>query len=367
MLNRVSLQPELESLIAADDVDALREAEAGGWTPDKIFETLRDYQLHPLVLAAGEGAVSCLRYLLTQPTQYKQFLPYALVEAVQEDHIGTARLLVEFGVDLCAEPYSEESDEDVPISAAMVRCNPEMVRLLCEAGAVQVSDAGWLNDAIRAGLTCRRKGKIESLALLASEVLKRLEAEDSLSLEVLQLKRLATVFQEVVKKSESIGLDALAKSLGDFVDGEYALREEALDLATAEDGVSELRKLLLGLDEEKRLQIGSLVLPYLARAADLPAESQLCQEIISWGVDVNQSDDGGILALHYLAQIGDLGLIKMLVSNGAQINLVSTLTGKTELDEAGYQWEENETTRYLRSIGCKTGDEVRAEQAKEKA
>ncbi len=112
MLTRINLHPRLESIIAADDVEALKQAEADGWTSDSLFETLRDYQLHPLVLAASKGAENCLKYLLTQPTQYPQFLPYALVDAILEDQIDTARLLVEFGVDLCPEPYSDDSDED---------------------------------------------------------------------------------------------------------------------------------------------------------------------------------------------------------------------------------------------------------------
>ncbi len=203
----------------------------------------------------------------------------------------------------------------------MARCNPEVVRLLCVAGALRVSDPGWLNDAIRMGLSSRRKGKARSLAVLAQAILERLETEDTLSLDLVQVKRLQQALRKTsgdVTGSESPEL--LATKLGSYLDSEQALREEAIELATAEDDISKLRDFLLTLDEVKRRDLAATVLPYIAPDMILPEVYSFFVELLSWKPDLNRLSDGGKPALHPVARNGHLDILKDMIANGARIN-----------------------------------------------
>jgi ankyrin repeat protein len=73
-------------------------------------------------------------------------------------------------------------------------------------------------------------------------------------------------------------------------------------------------------------------------------------------VDVNAKDEVGGTPLHGAAYDGHKEIVELLITAGADVNVMDVLSGSTPLDYA-----DGEIADLLRKHGGKTGEELKAE------
>ncbi len=109
-----------------------------------------------------------------------------------------------------------------------------------------------------------------------------------------------------------------------------------------------------GVDVNAKDEEGVTPMHYAASGGN----KEIAELLIAEGADVNAMEEWGQTPLHWAAYEGHKETAELLIAKGVDVN-AKTNDGETPLD-----WAEGETADLLRKHGGKTGEELKAEDAK---
>jgi hypothetical protein len=358
---------EVYRIIENDELDSLRDFLAGGLDYRGYFGARGEF---PLQTAAEHGSIGCLKELLKTEDEQPHAASQGLVEAILENHPEVVRILLDFGVDPGGiEEYEEESDADLPLTAATEHCNPEIFRLLCDAGAVRRTASGWLNETLELLLKTRKRSRDECLAILSANLYEVFPDPGALKLQPALQKSLLRHLKKISAKDKErqAALLDFAEKLRDGLQGEAALRDEVITfIAEGEDdrNIYKILDMICDQPAEIRQRLASASLPYVAGLAESEQCWDLVEDLLKLGADVTTTDEMGGTALMLATHYATVEMLELLIQYGADVNARDQM-GHSVLGFSMMSYpEKTEIHQFLRSKGAKTSEELDAEAKK---
>ena len=230
------------------------------------------------------------------------------------------------------------------MASAAATADLQTMRWLCEKGAVEVADPGWLWEALAILGSSRKKSAVEALVLLGQRLLVRLQAGE-IRVETSPLKKAVEKLRRAGKKrGDSDALD-LASSFAELIGELEAEEDEVIELTNARrferllafikassEPTTKRRAglaMLWGVRKRVWLKIGGegLLVPD-------PAGYPYLEEIVGLNPDVHLTDGMGRTALMYAVWGMKSDLACRLVELGADLRAVDWESGRTVLEWA---------------------------------
>ncbi|EMY79603.1 ankyrin repeat protein [Leptospira weilii serovar Ranarum str. ICFT] len=245
--------------------------------------------------------------------------PSKLFEAIREGKLETVKKLLEEGCDLSS---LEEGGHNNALTLAAYMRQPEMIEVLLKKGA-------GVNDRTTSGRTALHnavwqydKRSVELLLEAGADI----HIADNSNWTPIWLSNRWESFATLVERGARVdGVDP--------EEGETLLRKIAVTMAPLkqDEGIKMLNKLVeLGLkvSNEKPDDRGeTLLMEVIDRSSINKGENQIAHWLLKQGMDPLHVSDAGTTALHYACKVGDLDMVKTLLSLRADVNALVTEDG----------------------------------------
>ncbi|KAK6517030.1 hypothetical protein TWF506_006908 [Arthrobotrys conoides] len=324
-------------------------------TPDNLTN------MTPLMFAAKQGFVECVRLLLNEPylaIDRRDRNGYtALHLATLEGHFETVQLLLSHGADISAEEPSrkltalhmaanrgderivqyfldkgldteqQDSTGRTPLDLASASGHVSVVIVLLKKGA-QVFVIPWTPHDRQHGRTAVRPaanhGHLEVLKLLFEQKDNRSSTEKS---EGWDDNRGICLYEGIIGRHEVVVEYIMDPIAEDRLEQIYA-RSTVAQVAIRTENLSMVQLVL-----KKRVSVDDTKKTWELHSALGKGNLDILRLIINSGADINARSEKGEAALHIATKRGDNHIVEYLLEHGAIVNVVA-LNGRTALHEA---------------------------------
>ncbi len=318
MSDNVISTEDMKMVARSDDRQRLQELLDGGMD----FERTDEFMVTPLGVAAKEGAIACVQFLIERGAALDAGDPGPVNAAIKAGKLDVLEVLLKAGAE-SGGPADYDPDYPAPLVVASEEGNVAAIETLLAAGSLARSPWALVDDAYQEALTLRGKKKQDVLRTLTM----------GLHQSAVEIPLNASILLKALKQ-----LARLAKKNGDGqLETAVGELKAQLDMGKAEQGEAEDACLDSRFDELFEL-IGRVPVGRRPGVLGVVAASSTggCYSFSEWllekGAAANLCDEDGQTALMHAAAHGSDQLVSPLLLTGTACLGAEDDTGKTALD-----------------------------------